>query len=124
MYEGGYIACFTFVHISISIILVILYRNFVSVKITNLKLLHCPIISLLTLTSSSYTCNLLLYGNPCYDFHTNKKILELTICFIISSKRFDGPFISNDFGLGIFVYIYVTFCVCVEIIFMYCICCN
>ena len=29
------------------------------------------IVSLLTLTSSAYTCNLLLYGNPCYDFPTN-----------------------------------------------------
>ena len=74
-------------------------------------LLHCPIyslirselfgklrliISLLTLTSSSYTCNLLLYGNPSYDFHTNRKIVELAISFIISSKRFEVPFISND----------------------------
>ena len=74
-------------------------------------LLHCPIysllrrelfgnlrlnVSLLTFTSSTYTCNLLLYGNPCYDFHTNKNILELTISFIISSKRFDSPLSSND----------------------------
>ena len=72
-------------------------------------LLHCPtyslmraelfgklrlIISLLTLISPSYTCNLLLYGNPSYDFHTNQKILELTISFILSSKRFEGPFIQ------------------------------
>ena len=68
-------------------------------------LLHCPIysllrrelVSLLTLTSSAYTYNLLLYGNPCYDFNTNKKILELTISFIISSKRFDDLLISNDY---------------------------
>ena len=68
-------------------------------------LLHCPIysllrrelfgnlrliVSLLTLTSSACTCNLLLYGNPCYD------LLELTISFIISSKRFNGPLISID----------------------------
>ena len=71
-------------------------------------LLHCPICSLLrrelfgnlrlivSLSSSAYTCNLLLYGNPCYDFHTNKNILEPTISFIISNKRFDGPLISND----------------------------
>ena len=74
-------------------------------------LLHCPvysllrrelfgnlrlIVSLLTLTSSANTCNLLFYGNPFYDFHTNKEILELTISFIISSKRFDGLLISND----------------------------
>ena len=56
------------------------------------------IVSLLILTTSAYTCNLFLYGNPCYDFHTNKTILELTISFIISSKRFDGPLfpMTND----------------------------
>ena len=72
-------------------------------------LLHCPnytlirselfaklrtFISLLTLTSSSYTCNLLLFGNPNYDFYTNKKILEITICFITTSKRFLVPLIN------------------------------
>ena len=51
-------------------------------------------ISLLTLTSSSYTCNLLLFGNPNYDFYTNKKILEITICFITTSKRFLVPLID------------------------------
>ena len=50
-------------------------------------LLHCPIYSLLrrelfgklrlivsplTITSSAYTCNLLLYGNPCHDFHGDR----------------------------------------------------
>ena len=74
-------------------------------------LIHCPIYSLLrrellgnfrlivsflTLISSAYTCNLLMCSNPCYNFHTNKKILGLTISFIISSKRFDGPLISNE----------------------------
>ena len=54
------------------------------------------IVSLLTLTSPSYTCNLLLYGNPSFNFYTNKKILEITISFIIASKRFEAPFISND----------------------------
>ena len=71
--------------------------------------LHCPnytlirselfanlrtFISLLTLTSSSYTCNLLLFGNPNYDFYTNKKILEITICCITTSKRFLVPLIG------------------------------
>ena len=51
-------------------------------------------ISLLTLTSSSYTCNLLLFGNPNFDFYTNKKILEITICFITTSKRFLVPLID------------------------------
>ena len=74
-------------------------------------LLHCPlnhlirselfgklkqIISLITFISPSYTCNLLLFGNSSYDFYTNRKILELTISFITSSNRFEGPFISND----------------------------
>ena len=51
-------------------------------------------IRLLTLTSSSYTCNLLRFGNPNYDFYTNKKILEITICFITTSKRFLLPLIN------------------------------
>ena len=74
-------------------------------------LLHCPrysligsklfgtlwlIISLLTFTSPYYTCNLLLYGDPSYDFQTNKTIIEITICYIISSERFKVPFIFND----------------------------
>ena len=74
-------------------------------------LLHCPlyhlirselfeklrqIISLITLISPSYTSNLLLFGNSSFDFHTNRKILELTISFIISSNRFEGAFIAND----------------------------
>ena len=79
-------------------------------------LIHCPIYSLLrrdlfgnhrmivrllTLTSSAYTCNLRLYGN---DFHTNKQILEHTISFIIWSKRFDGPLISNDYCSDLLYY--------------------
>ena len=54
------------------------------------------IISLLIFTSPFVTCNLLLHGNHDFDFQTNKKILELTICYIISSKRFDLPLISDD----------------------------
>ena len=40
--------------------------------------------------------NLLLNGNHSFDFLINKKIAELTINFIILSKRFEVPFISND----------------------------
>ena len=54
------------------------------------------IISLLTLISPSYTCNLLLYGNPNLNFNINKKILQLTLWFISSSQRFEVPFMSND----------------------------
>ena len=50
-------------------------------------------ISLLTLTSPSSTCDLLLYGNPIYSFLTNKKILQSTFSFIVSSKRFELPFV-------------------------------
>ena len=52
------------------------------------------LLGLLTLTSSSYTCNLLLFGNPNYNFYTNEKILEITICFITTSKRFLVPLIN------------------------------
>ena len=45
------------------------------------------IISLVSLTSFFYTRNLLLYGYSWYDFQANKRILELTINFIISSKK-------------------------------------
>ena len=44
--------------------------------------------------SQSYNANLFLYGNSSLDFRTNKKIIELAINFIISSKRFDGEFLS------------------------------
>ena len=74
-------------------------------------LLHCPVfshlrselfeklrrlISLPTLISSSYTCNLLLYGNPKYDDCTNRKTVELTISYILATNRFDQPFFSAD----------------------------
>ena len=73
-------------------------------------LLFCPAYSLLrselfrklgqvtsplTFISPSYSCHLLLYGNPALDYHT-KTIIELTIRFITSSQRFEVPFISND----------------------------
>ena len=59
---------------------------FVNLKeITNLE----------TLISSSFTANLFLYGNSSLDFRTNKKIIELAINFIISSKRFDGGFLNE-----------------------------
>ena len=73
-------------------------------------LLHCPnhaacrsvlfenlrkSISLVTLISSKYTCNLLIYGDPTYDTHTNKMIILATIQFLISSKRFDQPLIQG-----------------------------
>ena len=72
-------------------------------------LLHCPsylqirrelfgklreIVSFPTLISSSYTCILLLYGNNRYQPEVNKKILDLTISYILSSDRFSGPLIS------------------------------
>ena len=73
-------------------------------------LLHCPtylnirhvlferlrqIISLVTLISSKYTCDLLLYGNPNYDSQTNKIIIESTIEYMILSKRFDLPLLCD-----------------------------
>ena len=54
------------------------------------------IISLLILTPTSYTCDLLLYGDSSLSFLTNKKILQSTISFIVSSKRFEMTFISKD----------------------------
>ena len=42
--------------------------------------------------SSSYASNLVIYGNLCYDFPTNKTIVELTISFIIASNRFRKAF--------------------------------
>ena len=47
------------------------------------------IISLVSLVSPFFTYNLLLFGNSFYDDSTNCKILEATIAFIISTKRFD-----------------------------------
>ena len=58
------------------------------------KLKH--ITSLITLISSSYSRNLLLFCNSSYDSHTNRKLLELTTSFITSSNRFEGPFTSKD----------------------------
>ena len=73
-------------------------------------LLHCPnqvifrsvlfenlrkIISLVSLISSKYTCNLLLYGDHIYDTNTNKMIILETIQYLISTKRFDKPFIEG-----------------------------
>ena len=52
-------------------------------------------ICLATLISPSYTVNLLLYGKTSLEFSANKKVLELTINYVIASKRFDGPFITN-----------------------------
>ena len=35
--------------------------------------------------------NLLLYGNPQYSSDINKNILEVSIKYILVSKRFEGP---------------------------------
>ena len=69
-----------------------LYNNIRSELFENLR----QIISLVTLTSPSFACNLLLFVNSTENFPTNKKILELTISYISSSNRFDGPFFLND----------------------------
>ena len=73
-------------------------------------LLHCPnysatrlvlfetlpkMISLVTLSSPKYTCDLLLYGNSNYILPTNKKIIEATIEYLISIKRFDQPLLQG-----------------------------
>ena len=54
------------------------------------------IISLLVLTSPSYICNLLLYGDRIYDIQTNRKILETIIKYLISRQRFDKNLILGD----------------------------
>ena len=75
-------------------------------------LFHCPkyallrselfeklrkIISLVTLVSPLYFRNLLLYGSSIYKPHTNREIVELTISFLISSSRFNGPLFTNGY---------------------------
>ena len=52
-------------------------------------------ISLVTLVNPKYTCDLLLYGDSRYKWDANKEIIKATIEFILSSKRFDQPFIQN-----------------------------
>ena len=52
-------------------------------------------ISLVTLVNPKYTCELLLYGDSRDKWDVNKEITKATIEFILSSKRFDQPFIQN-----------------------------
>ena len=54
------------------------------------------VISLATLISPSYPTNLFIYGNSSLHFRTNQQIIEHTINFIMSSKRFDGAIIRSE----------------------------
>ena len=74
------------------------------IESTSYFLLHCPInnndrssllcnirnidCKLLEITNSSLT-QMLLYGNPSFDIITNSLILNATIDFILSTKRFE-----------------------------------
>ena len=51
------------------------------------------LISHVTLINSKYTRGLLLYGDSNYDSGINKKIIEPTISFLLSSKIFNQPVI-------------------------------
>ena len=53
-------------------------------------------IGLVSLVSSNFTKHLLPYGYSEYDEQTNGCILELTINYILSSKRFESSLISQD----------------------------
>ena len=52
-------------------------------------------ISLVSLTNAKYTCDLLLYGDPKYNWNINKEIMKATIEFILTTKRFDTPLIET-----------------------------
>ena len=54
----------------------------------SLALLEILICKLLGITDSSLT-QTLLYGNPSFDIITNSLILNATIDFILSTKRFE-----------------------------------
>ena len=59
------------------------------------KLSFSNIISLVTFISPTYTSQLLLFGSTLYSDNINRKILEATIDFVVSSKRFDYPLLST-----------------------------
>ena len=52
-------------------------------------------ISLVTLVNDKYVCEMLLYGDPKYNWLTNKEIIKATIQFILTSKRFDTALIET-----------------------------
>ena len=53
-------------------------------------------IGLVSLVNSKYVCKLLLYGDPKYSWNTNKMIIEATIEYLLTSKRFDVPLIHDQ----------------------------
>ena len=55
----------------------------------------CKTISLVTFVNTQYICDLLLYGDPKSNSCTNKEIIEATMEYILSSKRFDTQLIEN-----------------------------
>ena len=55
----------------------------------------CKTISLVTFVNTQYICYLLLYGDPKSNSCTNKEIIEATMEYILSSKRFDTQLIEN-----------------------------
>ena len=81
------------------------------VESTSHFLLHCPIYSndrssllsairnidskLLEITDFSLT-QILLYGNPSFDIITNSLILNATIDFILSTKRFEEALFQRN----------------------------
>ena len=52
------------------------------------RILNVVDMDLVNLTSIDL-CNLLLCGNPRFPFETNRSIIELTVTFIKSTKRFE-----------------------------------
>ena len=46
--------------------------------------------------SSEALCELLLFGNPRFNYITNKLILEATISFILSAKRVECAYENSN----------------------------
>ena len=90
--------CWPLFHISISIISPICSCKENQSETVEHYLLWCPIyslkiselfkklrliITLLTFNSPTYTCNLLWFGNPCYDFYSNNKLLSCQFVLLV-----------------------------------------
>ena len=67
--------------------------------------IHCTLINslskvdhkLLDSTNTSHT-QILLFGNSSFTTNDNTKMINLTIDFVLSTKRCDGPtFVNSDF---------------------------
>ena len=68
--------------------------NFINQRQTLLKNLKSINASVMTENENSVV-RMLLFGRPDFSYSTNKEIITVTISFILTTERFNGPLFKN-----------------------------